>query len=230
MSKEILNGDDQTAQVNTQNVLAYVLDQTLRLLHPVMPFVTEKIWLSMPHEGESLVTAAYPVSHPELTDEAAEEGMSHLIELIKAVRNIRSEAGAPMSSPVDLLIKTDNEALVKLFNENRDYIDRFCHPAEFELGATVEAPKLSMSAVITDGEIYIPLAELVDLDEEIARLEKEEQKYEQEVNRVVKKLQNEKFVNNAPAAVVEEQRTKKTDYEGKLAATRRRLADIRSGK
>ncbi|MDV2603363.1 valine--tRNA ligase [Pediococcus acidilactici] len=230
MSKEILNGDDQTAQVNTQNVLAYVLDQTLRLLHPVMPFVTEKIWLSMPHEGESLVTAAYPVSHPELTDEAAEEGMSHLIELIKAVRNIRSEAGAPMSSPVDLLIKTDNEALVKLFNENRDYIDRFCHPAEFELGTTVEAPKLSMSAVITDGEIYIPLAELVDLDEEIARLEKEEQKYEQEVNRVVKKLQNEKFVNNAPAAVVEEQRTKKTDYEGKLAATRRRLADIRSGK
>lgn len=230
MSKEILNGDDQTAQVNTQNVLAYVLDQTLRLLHPVMPFVTEKIWLSMPHEGESLVTAAYPVSHPELTDEAAEEGMSHLIELIKAVRNIRSEAGAPMSSPVDLLIKTDNEALVKLFNENRDYIDRFCHPAEFELGATVEAPKLSMSAVITDGEIYIPLAELVDLDEEIARLEKEEQKYEQEVNRVVRKLQNEKFVNNAPAAVVEEQRTKKTDYEGKLAATRRRLADIRSGK
>lgn len=228
MSKEILTGDDETAKVNTQNVLAYVLDQTLRLLHPVMPFVTEKIWLSMPHEGRSLVTADYPVVDNHLNNVDAETGMEHLIELIKAVRNIRSEAGAPMSSSVDLLIKTDNEKLIQLFNENREYIDRFCHPANFELGANVEAPKLSMSAVITDGAIYIPLAELVNLDDEIARLQKEEKKFEQEVTRVVKKLQNERFVSNAPADVVEAERAKQTDYEGKLAATKRRLQDIQS--
>ncbi len=228
MSKEILNGEDEQAKVNTQNVLAYVLDQTLRLLHPVMPFVTEKIWLSMPHDGQSLVNAEYPVVHAELENQAAEAGMDHLIGLIKAVRNIRSEAGAPMSSPVDLLIKTDSTKLMQLFNENRDYIDRFCHPANFELGADVEAPKLSMSAVITDGEIYIPLAELVNLEDEIARLEKEEAKYEQEVNRVVKKLQNERFVSNAPEEVVAAERAKQTDYEGKLEATKRRLADIKS--
>ncbi|QDZ70744.1 valine--tRNA ligase [Pediococcus pentosaceus] len=228
MSKEILNGEDEQAKVNTQNVLAYVLDQTLRLLHPVMPFVTEKIWLSMPHDGQSLVNAEYPVVHAELENQDAEAGMDHLIGLIKAVRNIRSEAGAPMSSPVDLLIKTDSTKLMQLFNENRDYIDRFCHPANFELGADVEAPKLSMSAVITDGEIYIPLAELVNLEDEIARLEKEEAKYEQEVNRVVKKLQNERFVSNAPEEVVAAERAKQTDYEGKLEATKRRLADIKS--
>lgn len=228
MSKEILNGEDEQAKVNTQNVLAYVLDQTLRLLHPVIPFVTEKIWLSMPHDGQSLVNAEYPVVHAELENQAAEAGMDHLIGLIKAVRNIRSEAGAPMSSPVDLLIKTDSTKLMQLFNENRDYIDRFCHPANFELGADVEAPKLSMSAVITDGEIYIPLAELVNLEDEIARLEKEEAKYEQEVNRVVKKLQNERFVSNAPEEVVAAERAKQTDYEGKLEATKRRLADIKS--
>ena len=228
MSKEILNGEDEQAKVNTQNVLAYVLDQTLRLLHPVMPFVTEKIWLSMPHDGQSLVNAEYPVVHAELENQDAEAGMDHLIGLIKAVRNIRSEAGAPMSSPVDLLIKTDSTKLMQLFNENRDYIDRFCHPANFELGADVEAPKLSMSAVITDGEIYIPLAELVNLEDEIARLEKEEAKYEQEVNRVVKKLQNERFVSNAPEEVVAAERAKQTDYEDKLEATKRRLADIKS--
>ncbi|AEV94986.1 valine--tRNA ligase [Pediococcus claussenii] len=227
MSKEVLNGDDEAAKANTQNILAYVLDQTLRLLHPIMPFVTEKIWLSMPHDGQSLVTAAYPEAKDDLVDPKAREDMASLIELIKAVRNIRSEANAPMSSSVDLLIKTDDKHLIDIFNENREYIDRFCHPAQFEIGANIDVPELSMSSVITDAEVYIPLAELVNLDEEAARLKKEVIKYQNEVNRVEKKLSNERFVDNAPDDVVEAERAKKIDYQSKLEATEDRLKVIR---
>lgn len=228
MSKEILTGDDEEAKENTRNILAYVLDQTLRLLHPIMPFVTEELWQAMPHKGASIVTATYPVWHSELEDKQAESDMEHLIDLIKAVRNIRADANAPMSSSVDLLVKTDNAQLKHLFEANQDYIDRFCHPEKFTVGADLNVPKLAMSAVITDAEVYIPLAELVDLNEEAQRLQKEVDKYTSEVNRSVKKLGNERFVANAPSEVVEKERQKQTDYEAKLAATKQRLASIQA--
>ncbi|MDV7719227.1 valine--tRNA ligase [Pediococcus ethanolidurans] len=227
MSKEILTGNDEQAKANTRNILAYVLDQTLRLLQPIMPFVTEELWQAMPHEGTSIVTAAYPVEHENLADKQAENEMTHLIDLIKAVRNIRADANAPMSSSVDLLIKTDNAELKALFETNQDYIDRFCHPAKFEVGANIAIPKLAMSAVITDAEVYIPLAELVDLKDEANRLQKEVDKYTSEVNRSIKKLDNERFVANAPAAVVESERQKQADYETKLTATKQRLESIK---
>ncbi|GAX04338.1 valyl-tRNA synthetase [Secundilactobacillus pentosiphilus] len=228
MSKEILTGDDEKAKANTRNILAYVLDQTLRLLHPIMPFVTEKIWLTMPHDGKSLVTAKYPVVHDEFDDAQAESQMANLIELIKAVRNIRAEANAPMSSEIDVLIKTDNQELAHVFETNRDYIDRFVHPKELEIGADVKAPKLAMTGIITDAEVYVPLAELVDLNEEAARLNKEIKKFEAEVDRAKKKLSNERFVANAPHEVVEGEHQKQADNEAKLKATQDRLAALRA--
>lgn len=228
MSKEVLTGDDETAKANTRNILAYILDQTLRLLHPIMPFVTEELWQAMPHKGKSIVTAAYPTVHEEMSNAKAEDDMGHLIDLIKAVRNIRADANAPMSSSVDLLVKTDNANLKALFENNQDYIERFCHPAKFEVGANLDIPKLAMSAVITDAEVYIPLAELVDLKEEAARLQKEVEKYMNEVNRSVKKLSNERFVANAPDDVVESERQKQADYQSKLAATQERLETVQN--
>ncbi|HBF75353.1 MAG TPA: valine--tRNA ligase [Lactobacillus sp.] len=228
MSKEILTGDDEKAKANTRNILAYVLDQTLRLLHPIMPFVTEKIWLTMPHDGKSLVTAKYPVVHDEFENAQAESQMANLIELIKAVRNIRAEANAPMSSEIDVLIKTDNHELANVFETNRDYIDRFVHPKELTIGADVKAPKLAMTGIITDAEVYVPLAELVDLNEEAARLNKEIKKFEAEVERAKKKLSNERFVANAPDDVVESERQKQADNESKLKATQDRLAALRA--
>lgn len=221
MSKETLNGDDEQAKDNTRNVLAYVLDQTLRLLHPIMPFVTEKIWLTMPHVGDSLVVAKYPETHAEFANDQAEAQMANLIELIKAVRNIRAEANAPMSSEIDVLIKTDNKDLQHVFETNRNYIDRFVHPKALTIGADITAPKLAMTGIISDAEVYVPLAELVDLDEEAARLEKEIKKFESEVDRAKKKLSNERFVANAPADVVESERQKKliTKPSSKLPKT-----------
>ncbi len=208
MSKATLQSDDEQQKKNTQNILAYVLDQTLRLLHPIMPFVTEKVWLSMPHVGESLVTADYPVVHDEFKDTAAEKQMQLLIELIKSVRNIRSEANAPMSSAIDLLVQTDSKEVAQIFNDNWTYINRFCHAEKLEVGTSEELdiPTLAFSSVITDATVYIPLAELVDLNDEVARLDKEVAKFESEVQRAEKKLGNEKFVANAPAAVVAKQK------------------------
>ena len=228
MAKENLTGDDAKAKANTQNILCYVLDQTLRLLHPIMPFVTEQIWLTMPHEGRSLVTAAYPVEHPEFDDQAAEEQMENLIELIKAVRNNRAEVNAPMSSAIDILIKTTSETTKAVFENNKEYIERFCHPKELVIAADVKAPALAMTSVITGAEVYLPLADLIDLNEEIARLQKEAQKLESEVMRGEKKLGNERFVQNAPAEVVAKEKEKLAGYRDKLEATNERIEVLKA--
>ncbi|MGV0167715.1 valine--tRNA ligase [Furfurilactobacillus sp. WILCCON 0119] len=230
MTKEVLNGDDADAKAATQNILGYVLDQTLRLMHPIMPFVTEELWQDMPHDGESVMVAAYPEVHADFNDDQAETDMDHLIELITAVRNIRNEANAPMSSAVELLIKTNSVALTDLFEANQEFIDRFCHQSRLEIGADVTAPQLSMSAIISDAEVYIPLAELINLDDEIARLEKEVASLQNEVDRSEKKLGNERFVANAPEAVVDEERAKQADWQQKLAAATSRLAEVKANR
>lgn len=228
MAKENLTGEDEKLKKNTQRILRYVLDQILRLMHPIMPFVTEKIWLSMPHDGASLVVAKYPVKHAEFDNQVAEKDMDNLIELIKAVRNSRSEVNAPMSSAIDILIKTKDDDTRKVFENNVDYINRFCHPKRLEIAADIEAPKLAMTSVITGAEVYLPLADLIDLNEEISRLQKEAKKLESEVTRGEKKLGNEKFVANAPEAVVAKEKEKLANYKQQLAATESRIEELKA--
>ncbi|PAY55231.1 valine--tRNA ligase [Ligilactobacillus salivarius] len=228
MAKENLTGEDEKLKKNTQRILRYVLDQILRLMHPIMPFVTEKIWLSMPHDGASLVVAEYPVEHAEFDNQVAEKDMDNLIELIKAVRNSRSEVNAPMSSAIDILIKTKDDDTRKVFENNVDYINRFCHPKRLEIAADIEVPKLAMTSVITGAEVYLPLADLIDLNEEISRLQKEAKKLESEVTRGEKKLGNEKFVANAPEAVVAKEKEKLANYKQQLAATESRIEELKA--
>ncbi|QIE78254.1 valine--tRNA ligase [Weissella confusa] len=230
MTKETLNGNDEAAKKNVQAVLAYVLDNTLRLLHPIMPFVTEAIWQEMPHDGESIVVAAYPEVKAELDNPTAEADFQSLTDLIKAVRTIRTEANAPMSTEIDVLIKTSDENLARVFDENSDYINRFVKPKSLEISADVAAPKLAMTQIISGAEVYVPLEELIDLDEEIARLQGDLKKFAGEVKRAEGKLGNEKFVNNAPEAVVAEEREKLADWQAKLAATESRLEELKSAK
>lgn len=223
MSKGVLNGEDETAKLTTRSILAHVLDQTLRLLHPIMPFVTEKIWESVPHHGESLVVAEYPVVRPEFNDETAAKGMEVLMELIRSVRNIRSEVNTPMSKKVELLIKTNDPTIEAFLIENQHYIERFCNPETLTISSDLTAPETAMSAVITGAEIYLPLAGLINIAEEITRLEKEMAKWDGEVKRVQGKLSNERFVSSAPEAVVESERAKEKDYLEKREAVAERI-------
>lgn len=228
MTKEKLNNGSDEEKANTKNILGYVLDQTLKLLHPIMPFVTEKLWQSMPHDGKSIMVAQYPTVNAKLVDDDATEQMDSLIEMIKAVRSIRNEANAPMSKPVDILVKTKDAHLADMLSANRDYIDRFCHPAELQIGAEVKAPQLAMSSILAGAEVFIPMAELVDLDEERAKMEKEIAKLQKEVDRSNKKLGNQKFVENAPEKVVAAEKQKAVEWQEKLATAKDRLASLQN--
>ncbi|EMF0075801.1 valine--tRNA ligase [Enterococcus hirae] len=228
MSKEVLYGDDAVSKQTTQSILVHTLDQILRLLHPIMPFVTEEIWQHIPHQGTSLVVADYPVVHPEFNDETASKGMEVLKELIRSVRNIRSEVNTPLSKPITLMIKINDPKIGQFLTENTSYIERFCNPEELTISSEIVAPDLAMSAVLTGAEIFLPLAGLINIEEEIKRLEKELAKWTDEVKRVQGKLGNERFVANAPEEVVEAERAKEKDYLDKQAAVTERIRSLRT--
>ena len=227
MSKETLAGDDEAAKLTTRSILVYVLDNTLRLLHPIMPFVTEEIWQSVPHVGESLVVATYPTVHPEQMDEKAAEEMEFLMDFIRSVRTVRNEMNTPLSKPINIIAKVSDAAHYAILKENESYIARFSNPEEFVYGEDAEAPSDAVTSVITGAEIYLPLAGLINIEDEIARLEKEAEKLQQEVDRVEKKLSNEKFVAKAPAAVVEAERAKGADYQAQREAVLERIATLK---
>ena len=227
MSKETLAGNDEAAKLTTRSILVYVLDNTLRLLHPIMPFVTEEIWQSVPHVGESLVVATYPTVHPEQMDEKAAEEMEFLMDFIRSVRTVRNEMNTPLSKPINIIAKVSDAAHYAILKENESYIARFSNPEEFVYGEDVEAPSDAVTSVITGAEIYLPLAGLINIEDEIARLEKEAEKLQQEVDRVEKKLSNEKFVAKAPAAVVEAERAKGADYQAQREAVLERIATLK---
>lgn len=226
MAKIPLYGEDEAAKHTTRSVLAYVLDQTMRLLHPFMPFVTEKIWQHLPHEGESITVAAWPTVREDLHDKDAAVEMNLLVDIIRSVRNIRAEVNTPMSKKVQLQIKAKDEAVLAQLTKNSSYIERFCNPSELTINMDLEAPEKAMTAIVSGAELFLPLADLINLEEEKARLEKELEKYNKEVERVQKKLANEGFVAKAPAAVIEGERAKEQDYLEKREAVRQRLADL----
>ena len=230
ISKVALYGDDAELKARKQANLTWILDQILRLIHPIMPFVTEKLWLSMPHEGKSIMTAAYPEAHAEFNNAKANEDMAFLIEIIKAVRTIRMEVNAPMSSAIDILIQLDDEKNEAILRDNMEYVENFLHPKKLEISGKIKAPKLAKTAVIAGAQIFVPLSELVDLDEEIAKMGKEEARLEAEVDRASKKLANKGFVDHAPAAVVEKEKGKLAEYESQLAGVRDRINELKESR
>lgn len=230
ISKVALYGDDEELKARKQANLTWILDQILRLIHPIMPFVTEKLWLSMTHEGKSIMTAAYPEAHAEFDNAKADEDMAFLIEIIKAVRTIRMEVNAPMSSAIDILIQLDDEKNEAILRDNMEYVENFLHPKKLEISGKINAPKLAKTAVIAGAQIFVPLSELVDLDEEIAKMGKEEARLEAEVDRASKKLANKGFVDHAPAAVVEKEKGKLAEYESQLAGVRDRIKELKESR
>ncbi|MED1603893.1 valine--tRNA ligase [Cytobacillus kochii] len=227
MAKLPLYGEDEAAKQTTRSVLAYVLDQTMRLLHPFMPFITEEIWQNLPHKGESITVASWPTVNEELSDKAAAEEMKLLVEIIRSVRNIRAEVNTPLSKKIDMLIKTKDENVQKVLSKNVGYIERFCNPEQLTIAIDAKAPDKAMTAIVTGAEIILPLAGLINIDEEIARLQKEWDKLNKEVERVQKKLSNEGFIKKAPEKVIAEEKAKEQDYSEKRSAVEARMNELK---
>ncbi len=228
MAKLSLYGEDETAKQMTRSVLAYVLDQTMKLLHPFMPFITEEIWQHLPHQGESITIAPWPVRNEELVFPEATKKMNLLKEIIRSVRNTRAELNVPMSKKIELLIKAKDQSVLSNLEEGRSYLEKFCNPEQLKLGIDLQAPEKSMSSILTGVELYLPLAGLLDLDAEIARLEKELKRLDSEVERVQKKLNNQGFIAKAPAAVIEEEKAKEQDYLEKRETVQERINELKA--
>ncbi|MCP3025531.1 valine--tRNA ligase [Halobacillus sp. A5] len=226
MAKLPLYGEDEKRIHTTRSILAYTLDQIMRMLHPFMPFITEEIWQHLPHKGESITQASWPTVREEFHNEQAVGEMERLVSIIRSVRNIRAEVDTPMSKEIQLMIQAKDEEVVAELENNRSYLDRFCNPNELSIGTDLQAPEKAMSAVVTGAELYLPLAGLINIDDEIKRLKKDWEKWDKEVARVQKKLRNEGFINKAPEHVVEEERKKENDYLDKRAKVEARMKEL----
>ena len=208
MTKARLFAEDADRKRTATSVLVYVLDQVLRLLHPYMPFITEEIWQSIPHEGEALIVAAWPTASEALNFKAEEDAMESVMSAIRAIRNRRTEMNVPPSKKAALHIFT---AKPQIFQEGEGFLQRLAYTDEVKLLDT-EPENLDGMVTITtsDAKLYIPMGQLVDVQKEIERISKELEAAKKFLASLEAKLSNEKFVSRAPEAVVAAEREKAT--------------------
>ena len=207
---------------DAKQVLVWVMSNTLKLLHPFMPFITEEIWQTLPHDGESIMISAWPEFDPAHSFEAEEAEMERIMTAVRAIRNRRAEMNVPPSRKAKVYIAT---AYKPAFEHGSVFMQRLASASEVEVADSFELDG-AVCIVTADAKIYIPMGELVDLEAEKARLNKELAAVEKDLAFVNGKLSNENFVAKAPAAVVEAQREQKTRYEEKIAMLKESIAKL----
>ncbi len=206
-------------------VLGYVLEHTLRLLHPFMPFLTEEIWQKLPHEGESIMISPWPSDFMPFVNDEAEKQMTAIMETIKTVRNLRAEVNAAPGKKSEVLLRFSDMAMQGVFEENKGYMMALASadPVTF-LDPAAASPENAMTGVVNGVEIYLPLKGLIDVEKESARLAKESEKLEKEIKRLAGKLGNQGFLAKAPAEVIAGEKEKLAGYEEKKRSVEERLA------
>ncbi|MBZ9636404.1 valine--tRNA ligase [Clostridium sp. FP1] len=210
--KPVLYAEDGPAKGIALNVLNNVLKTGLKLLHPVMPFITEEIYTHLDNEYQSITIAKWPEYEEALKDENAEQNMNYIIEAIKDVRNARADMDVPPSRKAKTFIYATEGK--EAFHQGLVYFQKLAFASEVVfLNSKEEAPENVVTVVTKGAEVYMPLLELVDLEKELERLNKEKEKLEKEIDRVEKKLCNEKFTAKAPVEVVEEEKAKGEKYK-----------------
>ena len=211
LTKPRLNGDDEESRIGAQKVLLFVLTEILKLIHPFMPFISEEIWQALPHDGEALMVAKYPEYTAALSFPVDEQRFEMVMSAIKAVRARRSEMNVPPSRKAHLIIATEKK---DAFESGSSYICKLAYASEISV---VEQPPIgseSMVSVVTDNaRMFIPMAELVDLEKERARIHKELENAEKQLASQIGKLSNQNFVTRAPENVVNLEREKKAKLE-----------------
>jgi valyl-tRNA synthetase len=206
LTKARLYSEDAEQKQTALQVLVYVLDQTLRLLHPFMPFITEEIWQSLPHEGDALIVAQWPQYSEELKFLQEEDLMESVMEAIRAIRNRRAEMNVPPSKKAALFVYTSKP---NIFVEGEGFIQRLAYADQVSVLEKEPENLDGMVCCTTNiAKLYIPLGQLVDVAKELERIEKELEKAEKNLQSLESKLNNENFTSRAPEAVVADIREK----------------------
>lgn len=225
LAKETLNGDDQQAKIATRSTLVYVLNATLRLLHPFMPFVTEEIYQAIPHKAESIVIASWPEADERFANDKIDDQFAYLIDIVKAIREIRHQYVIKNSVEVAYIMSTNSDDLEDLLQDMAPFIAKLVNAKV--AGYNLPVDRNSANAVIKGGNtLSINLGAYIDMEAEKAKAEKEIAKLEKELERSKKMLSNPNFVNKAPAAKVEAEKKKQADYEAKYKAAKEKLASF----
>ncbi len=221
--------DTEESRYAAQKTLVEVLRGSMELLHPFMPFITEEIWQHLPHEGETIMLAKWPEQEESLISAEIDKQMELTIEVIRAIRNLRSEMNVPLGKKAEVIICANNHEYTVYLKDGANYILSLASAESLSVEETLAAkPTQAATAVVHGIEIYLPLKGLIDLDKEIARLEKELTKMEGEIKRIEGKLANEGFVAKAPAEVIEKEKEKLVKYQASKEALLVRLAEYRA--
>ena len=220
LSKIYLNGSDEQRKKDVENILCYVLTESLKLLHPFMPFITEEIYQALPHEKGYLMLQNFPVYTDELAFPEDEKTMERIMDSIKAVRENRAELKVPNSKKAHITIVTD---VPEIYAQSKDFLIRLASASSVDVVTSdLENTNGMISIATADAKIYMPLAELVDVDKEKERISKELEKANKDLGFLLNKLNNEKFMSKAPQKVVDDIKAK----EQKARALIQNLTDM----
>ena len=215
LTKTRLNGEDEEGRLVAQNVLCYVLIELLKLLHPFMPFITEEIFQALPHNGKFLMTSQWPEYQESLNFPVEEASMQAVMDTIKAIRARRAEMNVPPSKKAEVLLVT---ATPEIYAQGLHFMQRLAYASAVTFADTAPAElKGQVSVVTANATAYMPLAELVDIQAELERINKEKEKAENGLRIVMQKLSNEKFVSKAPEAVVNAEKERAAKFQELIA-------------
>jgi valyl-tRNA synthetase len=222
IKNRIYSGNSADEKIALLSRAIYIFEESLKLLHPFMPFITEEIWqkLRPRKEGDSIMIQTYPIADEKWIDEDASKNMKFIQDIIVAIRAIRAEMNVPHTKLCDVLISVSDENKLTLINEHSHYIKKLAKVKDVIVGSNIKRPKFSASAVIAGDEIFIPLEDLIDIDVEKKRLEKEIQRFQEMLAETEKKLSNENFISRAPKEIVEKERQKYENFKTTLEKLR----------
>jgi len=224
--KPRLYGDDVKAKKSALYTLTYVLEKILKLLHPFMPFITEEIYTHIPRTEGFIIVADWPKFTEEDCMANEEQMMETIMSGIRSIRNVRSEMNVPPSKKAKVII-VPNDGSKEAFELGKNYFMTLASASTVEIiGEKSQIPEDAVSIVNDGGEIFIPLAELVDFEKEIERLSKEKGNIEKEIKRVNGKLSNQGFLSKAPQSLVDEEKSKKEKFEEMLKSVEDRLNNL----
>ncbi len=231
LSKDRLKDDALLAsKLTAKYVLLDVMQAGMRLLHPIMPFISEEIWQEIktrfPMQDEALIIAKFPISDPEMIDSGINDEMKLMQESITAIRNLRKQLNLSPATPIGIVARTADDTQNTMFEDYAGYFTRLAKVDSITSGNSVDKPKPAVSAVVRNLEIFIPLAGLIDPEQEKARLSKQLEKLQKELDGISRKLGNQNFIQNAKPEVVEKEKEKHLEIQTKVDLIQAQLSDL----